>query len=128
MKKALLGLVLVTFLAGCSSISKFLPSNFDNVEFGKLVELNVVAELKDPAEPWCNPVIINQMNYRSLWLVTYSKYRLNDNIAEIYKQIHGITKELKERENPSDAYCRIKRQSIHRITTDVLEVFGSRKT
>ena len=67
------------------------------------------------------------MNYRSFYLHTYSKNRLNENITEIYKGLHGLTTELVERENPSDAYCRIKRTNIHNITSSALEVFGDRK-
>lgn len=128
MKKVLVSFVLVAFLAGCSSLGKFIPSKFDNVEYGKLVELNVLTTSHAGAEDWCNKAIVNQLNYRAEYLHTYSKYRLNANIASIYKGIHDLTKELREKENPSDAYCRIKRQSIQKITTEALSVFGSRKS
>lgn len=127
--KSFIALSLVVLLSGCSVIGKFMPSNFDNAEFGKLVELNVVSMSVNPkAQDWCNPMIIGQMNYRAEWLHTYSKYRLNDNITAIYKGIHDLTSELIERETPSTTYCKIKRQSIHKITSDALEVFGSRKS
>lgn len=120
--------MLVTVLAGCSSIGKFIPSKFDNVEYGKLVELNVLTTSHGGVEDWCNKAIINQLNYRAEYLHTYSTYRLNANIANIYKGIHDLTKELRAKENPSDAYCKIKRQSIQKITTEALSVFGSRKS
>lgn len=127
--KSFIALSLVVLLSGCSALSKFIPSNFDNAEFGKLVELNVVSmSVNAKTEDWCNPMIIGQMNYRAEWLYTYSKYRLNDNITQVYKGIHGLTTELIEREAPSSAYCKIKRQSIHKITSDTLTVFGSRKS
>lgn len=128
MKKLILGLVLVTFLGGCSSLGKFIPSKFDNVEYGKLVELNVIAISHGRTQEWCNASILNQMKYRAEWLHTYSKYRLNANITEIYKGLLDLTTELKDRENPSEAYCKIKRTSIHDTTTNVLSVFGSRKS
>ena len=112
-------------LAGCSALGKYIPSNFDNVEYGKLVELNVISTTVSGT--WCQKSTIQQMNYRAEWLKTYSKYRLNDNIAGIYEQIGSITKELNDRPNPSEAYCRLKRQSIQKITTETLEVFGDRK-
>lgn len=127
MKKIVIFTLLVMGLAGCSTIGKFMPSNFDNVEYGKLVELNVLSTIHSKKEDWCNAGILNQMHYRAEYLRTYSTHRLNANITSIYEGIHGITKELKERENPSDAYCRIKRQSIQKITTETLAVFGSRK-
>lgn len=126
MKKALLGLVLVSLLTGCSTIGKLIPSKFDNVEYGKLVELNVISTMAPGG--WCQESAIQQMNYRAVWLQTYSKYRLNENIAKIYEQIGDITKELNERENPSEAYCRIKRENIHKITAETLQVFGGRRS
>lgn len=127
MRSAVLFVLLTFGLSGCSAIGKFIPSKFDNVEYGKLVELNVLSTIHNQKEDWCNAGILNQMYYRAEYLRTYSTHRLNANITSIYEGIHGITKELKERENPSPAYCKIKRQSIHKITTETLDVFGSRK-
>lgn len=120
----LLGTLLLA-LSGCANIGKFFPSDFDNVEYGKLVELNTIAIM--PAKTWCNPSSLNQMNYRAQYLHTYATHRLNTNIAEIYAGIHGLTSELAEREKPSEAYCKIKRTNIHDITTTILETFGDRK-
>tara|TARA_E500000178_G_scaffold351615_1_gene413126 strand:+ start:333 stop:713 length:381 start_codon:yes stop_codon:yes gene_type:complete len=112
-------------LAGCSSIGKFLPSEFDNVEYGKLVELNVISTSHQ--NDWCKKSTLGQMNYRAEWLHTYSAHRLNDNITEIYKGIWDLTEELVAREEPSQGYCKIKRNSIHDITENALSVFGDRK-
>jgi len=117
-----LGLI-VAAVSGCSSL---MPSKFDNVEYGKLVELNVVSAMGEDGL-WCMKPVLSQMNYRSHYLHTYSQHRLNDNITEVYKDLHVLTTELVERENPSDAYCRIKRNNIHNITDNVLSVFGDRK-
>jgi hypothetical protein len=124
--KNILVLASVLILGACSTIGKYLPSDFDNVEYGKLVELNVVSAMGEDGL-WCMKPVLSQMNYRSFYLHTYSKNRLNENITEIYKGLHGLTTELVERENPSDAYCRIKRTNIHNITSSALEVFGDRK-
>ena len=126
MVKNILVLASVLILGACSTIGKYLPSDFDNVEYGKLVELNVVSAMGEDGL-WCMKPVLSQMNYRSFYLHTYSKNRLNENITEIYKGLHGLTTELVERENPSDAYCRIKRTNIHNITRSALEVFGDRK-
>ena len=126
MVKNILVLASVLILGACSTIGKYLPSDFDNVEYGKLVELNVVSAMGEDGL-WCMKPVLSQMNYRSFYLHTYSKNRLNENITEIYKGLHGLTTELVEREKPSDAYCRIKRTNIHNITSSALEVFGDRK-
>ena len=123
-KNILIGLLVIT-ISGCSSIGKWLPSEFDNVEYGKLVELNVISNM--PQDDWCKKSTISQMNYRAQYLHTYAEHRLNDNIVEIYKGMHGLTQELVDKEEPSQAYCRIKRTNIHDITTNMLAVFGDRK-
>ena len=115
----------LVLMTSCSTIGKFLPSEFDNVEYGKLVELNVLSNM--PQDDWCKKSIINQLNYRAQYLHTYAEYRLNTNIVEIYKGIHGLTTELVDKKEPSQAYCRIKRTNIHDITSTALEVFGDRK-
>jgi len=116
-----------TMLAGCSTIQKFMPSNFDNVEFGKLVELNVIFESPLIGEDWCREMDIHRMAFVSNQLRVYSENRLNANISKIYSEIDKLVMELKNKENPSSAYCKIKRGSIHKVTEDALKVFGSRK-
>ena len=125
MVKNIILLASVLVLGACSSLGKFIPSEFDNVEYGKLVELNVVATSHQ--NDWCKKSSLGQMNYRAEWLDTYSNHRLNDNITEIYKGIWDLTEELVAKEEPSQAYCRIKRNSIHDITESALIVFGDRK-
>ena len=117
--KNIVSLALCIFvLSGCSSIGKFIPSDFDNVEYGKLVELNVISNMSQG--DWCKKSTIGQMDYRAHWLYTYSKYRLNENITTIYQKLNSLTNELVARENPSQAYCRLKRQNIHKVT----DVYG----
>ena len=124
MKYFLIG-TLALLLSGCANVSKYLPSEFDNVEYGKLVELNVISIM--PQSSWCTKSTLSQMNYRAMYLHTYAEHRLNSNIAEIYAGIHGLTSELVERKEPSEAYCKIKRTNIHDITSTALETFGDRK-
>jgi len=110
------------FLAGCN----LLPSDFDNVEFDRLASLNVMS-IHPVTDDWCRESELKRMNYVSYILKIYSKYRLNANIAEIYSEIHSLTAELAEREDPSNTYCKLKRNNIHKATTKALEVFGGRK-
>jgi len=124
----LLTTCIILGLAGCSAIDRFMPSDFDNVEYGMLVELNVVSKsalVKD--ESWCHPSHLSRMAYLSTQLEVYATHRLNENIVNIYKEVNSMTKELRDRKDPSNTYCKIKRQNIHKITTDTLAVFGSRK-
>jgi hypothetical protein len=34
-------LLSILFVTGCANVAKYIPSDFDNVEFGKLAELHV---------------------------------------------------------------------------------------
>jgi len=66
-KNILIGALLIV-TAGCSSLGKYLPSDFDNVEYGKLVELNVIANM--PQDDWCKK-INNQPNELQSFIFTY---------------------------------------------------------
>lgn len=123
-------LTLASFLVimgGCSIIDKWTPSEFDAVEYGMLVELNVIAMSPLVKKDWCHPSHISRMSFISNQLVVYSTHRLNTNIQSIYGTINETIMELKAKENPSDVYCKLKRRTIHGMTTDTLQVFGDRK-
>lgn len=124
MKKSFLTLMLcsVFVLAGCASSLNRLPNKFDNVEYRDLVELNVLSKWSDT----CKSSELKRMDYLGKILSTYSSNRLNADIAEIYSEISRLTSELRERENPSDAYCKLKRDNISETTDRALEVFGER--
>ena len=128
MVKNMITACIILGLAGCSTISNLFPSDFDNAEYSMLVELNVIA--KSPLvkeESWCHPSHISRMAYLSTQLTVYSKHRLNENINKIYNTINDTVIELKEKESPSNAYCKIKRNTIYKMTDDTLKVFGDRK-
>lgn len=127
MKNAFLVLTLSFLIAGCSSIGKLIPSKFDNVEFGKLVELNVIASSPLVGEEWCRENDLNRMAFISKQLKVYSEHRLNANISEVYTEIDSLVTELANRESPAPAYCKIKRTNIAKVTTKALDVFGGRK-
>ena len=127
-KKMLLTTCVVLGLVSCSTIDKWVPDDFDNVEYQILVELNVIA--KSPLvkeESWCHPSHLSRMSYLSHQLTVYAKHRLNPNINKIYGTINDTVFELKNREDPSNAYCKIKRNTIYKMTDDTLKVFGQRK-
>ncbi len=112
----LIGLVFVPW-------SKYIPENYDGNEFMKLAELSAMAELSET----CNKAELESIRYQSLVLTKYSQNTLKQNIADIYYGIYELAVELDKRENPSDAYCKIKRQSIVKLTNEALATFGGRK-
>lgn len=117
--KTLSVLLLSILLSGCSLI----PSKFDNVEFGYLSELKAVSTL----DRTCNKEHLERMKFLSSVLMVYSENTLNENIANVYLEINDLTSELISRENPSVAYCRLKRENISSVTNQALEVFGKRR-
>jgi len=128
MKNTLLAGALVIGLSSCSAIDFLqndLPDNFDNVEFGYLVELNVLAS-EPVIEDYCRGAELRRMDFLSSVLVKYSANTLNRNTTNIYKDIKSLTTELKDKQEPSPAYCKIKRQSIAKATDSALETFGRR--
>lgn len=109
-------------LAGCAGSLNRLPNKFDNVEYRDLVELNVLAGWSED----CARPELDRMAYLGKILSTYSAGSLNDDVAEIYKEVSDLTVELRARENPSDTYCKLKRTNIAEATERAIEVFGRR--
>jgi len=121
MKGFLVG-VLTTVLVGCSSLSNLIPDKFDNVEYGNLVHLGVISEnTKD-----CSSDQIQLAWSYSAFLEKYSEHTMNETNQKIYTQIHDLTTELRNRQDPSEGYCRIKWGNISSIVEEALAVAGSR--
>ena len=124
MKKQFLGLLAtVLIVSGCANWGDYIPEEFDGNEYMKLAELSVLSSLSET----CDGVELASMRFNSAVLMKYSEGTLKTNIAEIYAGIHGLTVELTERENPSDAYCRIKRGNISKLVDEAMDTFGDRK-
>lgn len=105
-------------LAACG----FMPSRYDNVEYMHLVYLNIAAD----GQHGCNHMESESMLFYSKVLRTYSQHTTNKNIREIYSQIQSLAQELVDRENPSAAYCNIKKGTIKDLTDQALAVYGGR--
>ena len=127
MTKRLAFLLSMLLVTGCANIAKWVPSDFDNVEFGKLAELHVLASEPLDGSNWCGRADIGMMHHHAKILSVYSEHRLNDNIKNIYTAIEDLTRELKDRKDPSEGYCKIKRQGIANISEQALATFGDRK-
>ena len=79
----LLSLLVVT---GCANIAKWVPSDFDNVEFDRLAELHILASEPLDGKNWCGSYDIGMMHYNARVLMLYSEHRLNQNITDVYQQ------------------------------------------
>ena len=128
MKKVLVTIGLIFAVAGCTSISDWIPEKYDSVEFSRLAELHVIttSSLTTGEDVWCHPAELSVIHYHAEVLSVYSKHTLKENIAEIYSGIADLTEELIERDEPSEAYCKLKRRNIAELTERALEVFGNR--
>ena len=117
-----IGVVLSLFILTSCSVSNLIPNKFDNAEYSALVRLGVVAEnTKD-----CNVDYINVAWFESAFLDKYAEHTMNETNQRIYAKINELVEELKNREDPSPAYCRIKWSNISSIVEEALEVSGSR--
>ena len=76
-------ITLALLLNGCSSLMNMIPDRFDNVEYAKLVSLNVDAEVSKES---CS---VDIETYKSaLFLKKYSEGTMNKTNNEIYSEIH----------------------------------------
>lgn len=117
-----IGVVLSLFILTSCSVSNLIPNKFDNAEYSALVRLGVVAEnTKD-----CDVDYINVAWFESAFLDKYAEHTMNETNQRIYAKINELVEELKNREDPSPAYCRIKWGNISSIVEEALEVSGSR--
>lgn len=119
-----MGFLLVAIMvSGCANFRDYVPEDFDGNEYMKLAELSVLSSLSET----CDGVELASMRFNSAVLMKYSEGTLKKNIADIYAGIYDLTVELTERENPSAAYCRIKRGNITKLVDEAMDTFGERK-
>lgn len=111
----------ILLLSSCA-VMDLIPDKFDAVEYGALVNLGVIAENSTD----CDPMKMESAWVQSAFLEKYSEHTMNDNNHQIYVQIHDLVSELKKRQEPSPAYCRIKWGNISTIVEEALAVSGSR--
>jgi phage host-nuclease inhibitor protein Gam len=76
---------------------------------------------------YCNTDDLNKIKFETQVLQVYSENALNTNIADVYTEIASLASELSDRQDASQAYCRLKRQNITEATDRALAVFGRRK-
>jgi hypothetical protein len=121
-KNSLIIFLAAVSLSSCSIIDK-IPDKFDNQEYAYLVELNVTSSHSST----CEIEEIVYMDHLAAVLEKYSEHTLNKNTTEIYAEIRSLTRELVSRASPSEAYCKLKRNNISKVTNETLSVFGNRR-
>lgn len=109
-------------MTGCGSL-KYMPENFDGNEYMKLAELSVMADLS----PTCDGIELASMRFNAAVLMKYSEGTLKENIADIYEGLYSEIVQLSEREKPSAAYCKIKRENVSNLIDQAMDTFGDRK-
>ena len=122
MKGIIIGFMVIT-IGACSNLGNLIPNKFDNVEYGSLVRLGVIAENTKE----CNETLVITAWGESAFLEKYAKYTMNETNQKIYVKINDLVEELKDREDPTPAYCRIKWGNISKVVEEALSVSGSRQ-
>jgi hypothetical protein len=117
-----IGVVLSLFILTSCSVSNLIPNKFDNAEYSSLVRLGVIAENTKA----CDVDYINVAWFESAFLDKYAEHTMNETNQRIYTKINELVEELRNREDPSPAYCRIKWGNISSIVEEALQVSGSR--
>lgn len=121
LKNITLSIVVLAGLTVAGCVNR-LPSKFDSTEYRDLVEMNVLSSWSDS----CAQPELDRLDYLGRILKTYSTNTLNSDIGEIYTEISSLATELRARENPSPAYCKLKRTNIFDATEKAIEIFGRR--
>jgi hypothetical protein len=109
-------------LAGCSTIASWIPDKFDNVEYERLVQLNVTVDMVSG----CDQDNIQDMLYNSRILKKYSQGTLGKDASVVYAEINSLVEEMNNRENPSVVYCELKRKNIRTLTEKAIDIYGNR--
>ena len=120
-----LSIILLSTLAlsGCGSLMNLFPDQFDNMEYAKLVELNVAASIHKNGITCQRP----DETYRTAkFLEVYSKGTMNETNQNIYVEIGSLVTELYQRNDPSPAYCKVKWGNIEKATSEVITLSGAR--
>jgi len=120
-----LTIVLATtlMLSGCGSLANLFPDQFDNMEYAKVIELNVSASINKNGKTCQRP----DDAYRTAkFLEVYSKGTMNETNQTIYTEVGSLVEELYTRENPSAVYCKLKWGNIEKATSDVITLSGAR--
>ena len=118
--KKLLIVVLAMSVSACSLLGK-IPDRFNEVEYGYLAELKTSVSWSES----CDIKELSEMKYLSSTLVEYSR-RFNDNNKTIYANIDQQINALYNKDNPSPAYCKIKRKALGEVIDKTLDVYGRR--
>jgi len=117
-----LALAVALLAAGCGTL-KYIPEDFDGQEYWGLATLSVYTDLSEA----CDPSELQIMKIQSDILMKYSEGTLKENIAEIYEGLHDEITQLADRDTPSPAYCKIKRQNISKLVDQAMDTFGDRR-
>jgi len=120
-----LPIVLATtlLLSGCGTLMNLFPDRFDNVEYARLVDLNVYAKISKNGVTCQRP----DEAYRSAkFLEVYSQGTMNETNQTIYSEISSLVTELYQRNDPSPAYCKLKWKNVETATNDAISLSGAR--
>lgn len=122
MKGFILG-AFVVMLSSCNAAMNLIPDRFDNVEYYSIVTLSVNASQLKTNEECVRP---DTFLTRTKVLSKYAQGTMNKTNQDIYNDFDALVTELYARENPSNAYCKMKWQNIENAANDILAISGSR--
>jgi len=114
MKKILLSISMLLFLTACNTvdISRVVPSFWDDNQSRSIItayQLVVNLDCREPQAAQANKIATELQ-----WFQLYSESKgfLQKDVLELIQPWHSTVKEWAERENPSEGYCKLKKNIV----------------
>ena len=116
MKKTLLIILAASDLGGCA----LWMANYDSNEYSLVNKVRTIAELGNCEDR-------NMLYATNLELKNFSQYiPRNQASIDLNNNLFVLVEELHKRENPSQAYCKLKLNSIAKSAEAIQKVTGSK--
>jgi hypothetical protein len=110
--KTLLYFVAVLALTGCTTVSKWIPSFWDDNQSNYIIEARLSAERITCDQPQLAQVIVLQTDLRRFELYSESKGFLQKDVLRVVEPIKKSVDEWVQRGEGSKSYCIIKRKLL----------------
>ena len=122
MKRTLCVAVLALSLSGCAAISNIFMAPYDTNEYALVNRVRTFAELGQ-----CDKEHIIALRITALELKNFSEYLpRNTKTIEMNNSLYDMVNDLYKRENPSQAYCKAKLNTIGISAEEIQRVVGGK--
>lgn len=116
-------LILAILLSGCTTVMSIVGMQpFDPNEYALVNNIRTISQTMD-----CSKAEVQTLSDISLQFMNYSELiPRNDKTFAMAKDLDDLVKELKNKENPSPAYCKAKLNIISTAAEKIQRVVGNK--